>query len=94
MQSGMPHANPYPFCPSTSLPQPNPPKQQYDGSKEAQPSLPPNTRLLSHPQHAVHRALETDPRIFKLIVHLLCQGGRVADFVANKVCQLFSSKSN
>jgi hypothetical protein len=39
------------------LPQPNPPKQQYDGRKEAQPRLPPNARRLRHPQHAIHRPL-------------------------------------
>jgi hypothetical protein len=76
-----------------SLPQPYPPKQQYDGSKEAQPRLPPHTRTLSHPQHAVHRALEAISRVLKLIVHLLSQRGRVTDFVANKVRQLHSPKA-
>jgi hypothetical protein len=70
------------------LPQPNPPKQQYNRRKEAQPRLPPNARTLRHSQHAIHRALEADPRILKLIIHLLRQARRIANLISNKVCQL------
>jgi hypothetical protein len=70
------------------LSQPNPPKQQYNRRKEAQPRLPPNARLLRHPQHAIHGALQFIPRVLKLIIHLLREGRRIANLVANKVCQL------
>jgi hypothetical protein len=71
-----------------SLTQPNPPKQQNNRRKEAQPNLPPHARLLRHPQHAIHGALEPIPRVLELVVHFLGEGGRVADFVADEVCQL------
>lgn len=76
------------------LPQPYPPKEQYDHRKEPHPDLPTNARLLGHAQHASHSPLDLIPRVLKLIVHLLCQGGRIADLVANKVCQLRMSISN
>jgi hypothetical protein len=39
------------------LKQPNPHKQQPNRRKKPQPHLPPNPRLLRHPQHPPHRAL-------------------------------------
>jgi hypothetical protein len=70
------------------LSQPNPPKQQYDRCKEAQPRLPPDARLLRHPQHAIHRTLQFIPRVLKLIVHLFREGRRIANLVPDQVCQL------
>jgi len=73
---------------SPHLTQPNPPKQQYNRRKEAQPNLPPDTRLLRHPQHASHGTPEAIPRVLELVVHFLSEGCGVADFVADEVCQL------
>jgi hypothetical protein len=84
------------FCPShfvlvcprlmlQRLAQPDPPKQQYDRREETNPHFPPHTRTLCHPQHPVHRASQLQSRVLKLIVHLLGEGGRVADFVTNEV---------
>jgi hypothetical protein len=73
-----------------SLAQPHPPKQQYNNREEPDPNLPPNPRLLRHAQHAIHSAFYLVSRVFELVVHLLGEGGRVADFVADEVCELKS----
>lgn len=73
------------------LPQPHPPKQQYDRRKEPKPRLPPNTRLLRHAEHTIHSAPNLIPRVFKLIIHFLSEGGGVADFVADKMGELLWS---
>jgi hypothetical protein len=70
--------------------QPNPPKQQYNHSEKPHPSLPPYTRLLCHSQHAIHSPLDLIPRVFKLVVHFVGQGGGIADFVADEIRQLRS----
>jgi hypothetical protein len=77
-----------PFPSSSShalLTQPHPPKQQYDRSKEPNPNFPPHTRLLRHSQHTIHSALDLVSRVFKLIVHLLGEGGGIADFVSDEM---------
>lgn len=68
--------------------QPHIPEEHNHKRKEAEPHLPPHTRLLRHPQHAIHRPLKLRTRIPKLIIHLLRQGCRVADFVSNAYCDL------
>ena len=75
------------------LAQPHPPEQQHQRCKKRNPCLPPNTRLLRHGQHPVHCASDLIPAILELVVHFLRQGCRVADFVADEVCQLFRSAS-
>jgi hypothetical protein len=76
-------ATPVPSHPAL---QPHPPKQHHNRDKEPQPRLPPHTRFLRHPQHPAHGALYLIPRVLKLVVHLLREGRRVADFVADEVC--------
>jgi hypothetical protein len=76
-----PSTSPIPIPPS----QPNPPKQYHNRDKEPQPRLPPHARLLGHPQHPAHGALYLIPRVLKLVVHLLREGCRVADLVADEV---------
>jgi hypothetical protein len=69
-------------------PQPNPPKQHPNRREKTQPYPPPDPRLLRHPQHAIHRAPKLIPRVFKLVVHFLRQGGRRANLVADEMRQL------
>jgi hypothetical protein len=94
MPDAMQH-NPFPS--SSSQPpqstQPHPPKEQNNRRKKPNPNLPPDARLLRHPQHAIHSALNFMSRILKLVVHLLSKGSGVADFVADEVCQLNSDVS-
>ena len=78
----------YPLLSARTSPQPHPPKQQYHHGKKPHPHPPPHARLLRHPQHAPHRAAQPIPRVLKLVVHLLRQRRRVANLVANEVCQL------
>lgn len=80
--------NSFPLSILLSFAQPHPPKQQYHSSEEPQPRLPPHPRLLRHPQHPIHCTPKPIPRILKLVVHFLREGGRVADFVADEVCKL------
>jgi hypothetical protein len=88
--SMMPHVYSY-ICPSRYLhvsAQPHPPKQQYNSGKEPHPNLPTNPRLLRHTQHAIHCALYLVSRVFELVIHLLGEGGRVANFVADQMRKL------
>jgi len=76
----------FPFSfPSSQSTQPHPPEQQDNRGKEPDPNLPPDPRLLRHPQHAIHSAFYLVSRVLKLVVHLLGEGGGVADFVADEV---------
>lgn len=70
---------------------PHPPEQQHHGGEKRNPCFPPNTRLLCHPKHPVHRALDFVPAVLELVIHFLRQGGTVADLVADEVCQLQQS---
>ena len=55
--------------------QPHPPKQQHDGGKKAQPSLPPDARFLRHAQHTRHGTFNFESGSFKLVVHFLGERG-------------------
>lgn len=68
--------------------QPHIPKQKNDRGKKTQPHPPPNTRLLRHPQHPIHRAAYLQPRVLKLVVHPVGERARVADLVADGYGQL------
>ena len=70
---------------SSPSPQPHPPKQQNNRRKEAKPSLPAHARLLGHDQHTIHSALDLEPRVLKLVIHLLCEGSRSTNLVADEM---------
>jgi hypothetical protein len=69
--------------------QPNIPEQSNDKGKEDEPHLPTHTRTLRHTQHTIHRTLELITRIRELIIHLLRQRSRIADFVADAQGKLY-----
>lgn len=71
-----------------TLEQPNIEKEHAHRCKEQQPNLPPHARPLSHDEHAVHSAAQSYPRRIERVVHLLCQGRGLADFIADSYCHL------
>jgi hypothetical protein len=76
-------------CTLPTLEQPDIPEQSNDKGKEDEPHLPTHTRTLCHTQHTVHSTLELITRIRELIIHLLRQRSRIADFVANAQSKLY-----
>lgn len=65
------------------LEQPDVYEEHGDGEEEKQPPLPADAAALGHDEHAVHGAAEAHARRVKGVVHLLGEGGRFADFVAD-----------
>ena len=68
---------------------PDVPEQQEDGRDEGEPDTPADAGPTGHAQHPVHRRPESDARALERVVHLLGQGGRVADLVADGERYLF-----
>ena len=71
-----------PFFFLLHLKHPNIPKEQEHNSNKGEPDPPADTRAAGHAQHPVHRRSQADARAFERVVHLLGQGGRVADLVS------------
>lgn len=65
------------------LEQPDVCKQRPNRDEEQDPHLPAHARLLRHPEHPPHRALEPDTAVPELVVDRGCQLARVADLVAD-----------
>lgn len=72
--------------------QPDVGEEQDDGGEEAEPDLPPDAGPLGHEEHAVHGAAEAQARLVERVVHLLGQGARVADLVADRRSHLFQTR--
>lgn len=68
--------------------QPHVHEQECHGREEAEPDLPAHAGAFGHEQHAVHGAPQADAGRVEGIVHLLREGGRVADLVPDGVGHL------
>lgn len=65
------------------LKQPNISENQPHRHEKPNPDFPPHARLLSHPQHAVHSPSQPHACVVKRVVHVVSEGGRGADLVAD-----------
>lgn len=74
---------------SRSSKQPHPSKQAPHRNEEAEPHFPPNSCLLSHSEHSPHGTLQSHSRIVETVVHLVCEGGRIADLIPDGNGELF-----
>ena len=63
--------------------QPHIPKQEHHHPQKAKPDPPADTGALGHEEHAVHGGAEAEAGALERVVHLLGQGGGVADLVAD-----------
>jgi hypothetical protein len=63
--------------------QPHPSKQTPDSNEEPEPDLPSDSGPLCHPQHSPHGTFQLDPCIVETVIHLVCEGRRVADLVTD-----------
>ena len=74
---------------AASSEQPNPREETPNGDKKPQPDLPPDARAFRHPEHPTHGPPEPHARAVEAVVHLVREGRRVADLVADGHSQLF-----
>ena len=65
------------------LEEPDVGEQEDDGDEEAEPHPPAHAGALGHEQHAVHGAAQPETGLVERVIHLLGEGGRVADFVSD-----------